>query len=95
MSLDVIDFIMNMENCTKHEAIMKAKFMLSGVEVEMLNGSAQPIGNLTRAAVLTKMFTYFKNGVHNSKPAKEYLQKRGLDFTKTEVGYNSGPSDHR
>jgi energy-coupling factor transporter ATP-binding protein EcfA2 len=40
------------------------------------------------------MFTYFKNGVHNSKPAKEYLQSRCLDFTKTEVGYNSGQFHH-
>ena len=40
------------------------------------------------------MFTYFKNGVHNSKPAKEYLEKRCLDFTKTEVGYNSGQFHH-
>jgi len=48
----------------------------------------------TRTEVLTKMFTYFKNGVHNSKPAKEYLEKRCLDFTKTEVGYNSGQFHH-
>jgi len=44
--------------------------------------------------VLTKMFTYFKNGIHNSKPAQEYLRKRGLDFTKTRVGYNSGQFHH-
>ena len=85
-SLDVIDFIMHMENCTKHEAIMKAK--------EMLNGSTQPIDSLTRAAVLTKMFTYFKNGVHNSKPAKAYIEGRNLDWTKLEIGYNSGQFHH-
>ena len=85
-AMDVIDFIMYMEDVTKHEAIMKAK--------EMLNGSTKPIDNLTRVAVLTKLFTYFKNGVHNSKPAKEYLQKRGLDFSKTDVGYNSGQFHH-
>ncbi len=87
-SLDVIDFIMYMENCSKHEAILKAKAMIGGVETQ------KPISELTRIAVLTKMFTYFKNGVHNSKPAKEYLEKRGLDFTKTEVGYNSGQFHH-
>ena len=79
---------MYMENCSKHEAILKAKAMIGGAETQ------KPISELTRIAVLTKMFTYFKNGVHNSKPAKEYLQKRGLDFTKTEVGYNSGQFHH-
>ena len=95
-SLDVIDFIMHKESCTKHEAIIKAKGMING------NGSSTkansptqiPMDELPKIAVLTKMFTYFKNGVHNSKPAKEYLQKRGLDFTKTEVGYNSGQFHH-
>ncbi len=87
-SLDVIDFIMYMENCSKHEAILKAKAMIGGAETQ------KPISELTRIAVLNKMFTYFKNGVHNSKPAKEYLEKRGLDFTKTEVGYNSGQFHH-
>ena len=88
-SLDVIDFILHKENCTKREAILKA--------VEMINGSSanhKPTSELTRVAVITKMFIYFKNAIHNSKPAKEYLQQRGLDFTKTEVGYNSGQFHH-
>ncbi len=88
-SLDVIDFILHKENCTKREAILKA--------VEMLNGSTinhKPISELTRVAVITKMFIYFKNAIHNSKPAQEYLQSRCLDFTKTEVGYNSGQFHH-
>jgi len=48
----------------------------------------------SRTDLLGRMFTYFKNGVHNSKPAKAYLEKRCLDFTKTEVGYNSGQFHH-
>jgi len=47
---------------------MKAKAMIGGTETQ------KPISELPRIAVLTKMFTYFKNGVHNSKPAKKYLQ---------------------
>jgi DNA primase len=88
-SLDVIDFIMYKENLTKREAILKA--------VEMINGSSpghKPAAELTRIAVLTKMFTYFKNAIHNSKPAQEYLQSRCLDNQKTEVGYNSGQFHH-
>jgi len=90
-SIDVIDFIMHKEGCTKHEAILKAKSLIqpNDIEVQKMK-SRKP----TRIEVLTKMFTYFRNGVHNSKPAKEYLEKRCLDFTKTEVGYNSGQFHH-
>lgn len=84
-SMDVVDFIMHMERCSKHEAIIKAKTLISG---------DSPVQQLTRQAVLTKMFTYFKNAVHNSKPAQEYLQSRCLDYTKTEVGYNAGQFHH-
>jgi len=89
-SLDVIDFIMHKENLTKREAILKAQSLITG-ETET---HKQPTAELTRIAVLTKMFTYFKNAIHNSKPAKEYLESRCLDFTKTEVGYNSGQFHH-
>ena len=40
------------------------------------------------------MFTYFKNAVYNSKPAKEYIQSRKLEYTKLEIGYNSGQFHH-
>jgi DNA primase len=89
-SLDVIDFIMHKENLTKREAILKAQSMITG-ETET---HKQPTAELTRIAVLTKMFTYFKNAIHNSKPAQKYLQGRCLDNQKTEVGYNSGQFHH-
>lgn len=93
-AMDVIDFIMHKEKVSKHEAILKAQ--------ELINGTGQPTAQeLTRltdgqakSAVLLKMFTYFKNAVHNSPPAKEYLQSRNLDFEKLEVGYNSGQFHH-
>jgi len=81
--MDVIDFIMHKESCTKHEAIMKAKQMIGG-------DTSKPMKELSKSVILTKIFTYFKNGVHNSKPTKAYLESRCMDFTKTEVGYNSG-----
>lgn len=89
-SLDVIDFIMHKENLTKREAILKAQSLITG-ETQT---HKQPTAELTRIAVLTKMFTYFKNAIHNSKPAQGYLESRCLDFTKTEVGYNSGQFHH-
>lgn len=102
-SLDVIDFIMHMENITKHEAILKAKEMLNvvksrpaGITGESSTGStkAQPKQEASRTVFLTQMFTYFKNAIHNSKPAQEYLHGRKLDNSKTEVGYNSGQFHH-
>lgn len=81
-SMDVIDFIMHKEKLNKHEAIKKAESLLTGE----VNQAVQ----LSRTAVLTKMFTYFKNGVHNSKQAKEYLESRSLNKEKLQIGYNSG-----
>ena len=84
-SLDVIDFIMHKENATKHEAILKAKTMISGTTT-----ANEP----SRIEVLTNMFTYFKNGVSSSKQAKEYIESRCLDYSNTEIGYNSGQFHH-
>lgn len=88
-SLDVIDFVMYKENSTKHEAIEKCKSMINGNVP-----TTGPATQLTKAAILTKMFTYFKNGLHNSKPVQDYLQSRTLDYTKLEIGYNSGQFHH-
>ncbi|NQZ75667.1 MAG: toprim domain-containing protein [Ekhidna sp.] len=85
-AMDVIDFIMNKEQLTKHEAIKKAESLITGET----NQAVQ----LSRTAVLTKMFTYFKNGLHNSKPGQEYLDSRSLNREKIEVGFNSGQFHH-
>jgi DNA primase len=85
-SMDVIDFILHKENCSKREAILKAKTLIQGTQ--------SPAVALTRAAVLTKMFIYFKNAIHNSGPAKAYLESRNLDYQNIEVGYNSGQFHH-
>ncbi len=85
--MDVIDFIMNKGNCTKHEALKKATEMITGEGLK----AAPPADRLT---TLHKMFTYFKNAVHNSPPMQEYLQKRFIDFKQVEVGYNAGQFHH-
>ncbi|HOR04792.1 MAG TPA: hypothetical protein PK028_04305 [Bacteroidales bacterium] len=49
----------------------------------MLNGHAVPAATaqaVSKADILTKMFTYFKNAVHNSPPAKQYIESRKLDY---------------
>ena len=103
-SLDVIDFIMYRENQDKHNAILKAADMLSEAKSRKagLNGhsvpaaTAQSVSNPDsyREIILTKMFTYFKNAVHNSPPAKQYIESRKLDYEKLEIGYNSGQFHH-
>jgi DNA primase len=87
-SLDVIDFIMNKESTTKHEAINKCVAMLNGTTTK----TVRP--NQSREQFLGNMFQYFKNAVHSSKPTQEYLQSRALDFKQIEVGYNAGQFHH-
>src|SRR5690606_33576484 len=71
-SLDVIDFVMYKDNLSKHEAIKKAVEILGGGTATTKKKKQDPDEH--RAAFLEKMFTYFKNAIHNSKPAQEYLQ---------------------
>ncbi len=87
--IDVIDFILHKENCSKAEAIVKAKAMITG-EATQTGNTATP----NKEQFLQKMFTYFKNGLHGSTPAKEYIALRNLDFKKLEMGYNAGQFHH-
>jgi len=102
-SLDVIDIIKEKENCTKHEAILKAK-QLAGSEPKPLSKSTNTNRSLAdeaaRAAVLAKVWTTMKSGLALSTVAKGYLEKRGLDYKLVHkagagVGYNSGQLHYR
>jgi DNA primase len=87
-ALDVIDFVMHKDSCSKHEAIQKCKQLIGG----LLSQSSVP--SIPPTAVLGNLFTYFRNGVHNSKSAQEYLASRGLDYRVLEIGYNAGQFHH-
>ena len=96
-SMDVIDFILNKENCSKHEAIKKAESLLGNSPQISVSGNPKPrIQNLeiSHTQFLGNMFQYFRNAVNNSKPAKDYLSKRNLDHSLLEIGYNSGQFHH-
>lgn len=93
-SLDVIDFIMNKEELTKHQAIKKAIQILGGEQPKQIDTTNKQGLNQHRIEFLERMFIYFKNAISCSKPAQEYLQSRKLDYQKTEVGYNSGQFHH-
>ncbi|QMU66147.1 MAG: toprim domain-containing protein [Flavobacteriaceae bacterium] len=90
-SIDVIDFVLHKENSTKAEAINKCKEILGYQEP---NKKERYQKDLTREQFLSNMYQYFKNAVHNSKPAKAYLESRNLNFKKIEVGYNAGQFHH-
>ena len=90
-SMDVIDFVMYKENCTKHEAIKKCKEIL-GYQKPDRKERYQP--DLSKSRFLANMYQYFKNAVHNSKPAKTYIESRCLDWAKLEIGYNAGQFHH-
>ena len=106
-SLDVIDFIMYREGIDKHHAILKAVELLDGHVPSTVPAATSsvptPIAPATvvptevkvsNPEILTRMFTYFKNAVHNSAPAREYLESRQLDYHRLDVGYNSGQFHH-
>ena len=92
---------MYQEKCTKHEAILKAQDFIGAPIPEKPKPKPTPKPDKPeptpeeRSAFLNKMFIYFKNAIYNSPPAKEYLSSRKLDYTKTEVGYNSGQFHQR
>ncbi len=99
-SLDVIDFILHKESCTKAEAIVKAQGLINPLNPnpkkgDLTGSQSRPVPiNISREMILQNMFTYFKNAVHNSKPAQEYIKSRALDATKIEVGYNTAQFHH-
>jgi DNA primase catalytic core len=105
---DVIQFIEDYEKITKHEAIKKASSLIDNGKIseaildqreklKIENAEVRhpvKVGNPIKTDFLQKMFNYFKNAISNSKPAKDYLESRILDFKKIEVGYNSGQFHH-
>ena len=81
-AIDQIDFIMHKENCTKHEAILKAK--------ELLNYSTNTRQmNEPQEQSLSEIFTQQRKSLHRTKKALQYLKDRNLDPMKCEIGFNS------
>lgn len=85
---DQIDFIMKKEGCSKHEAFLKAKDLV-GVAT-----TPTETESFTKTAVLTKIFGTFRNGMQRSVVGRQYMEGRGLDPDRLEVGYNSGQYHH-
>lgn len=80
-AIDVIDFILHKEKCTKHEAIIKAKQLIGVEPIEKTNQKHEPKPDLT------KVFTNLQECFKRSKTAQSYLKERNL--TTTEIGFNT------
>lgn len=96
-AIDQIDFIMQRENFTKHQAIEKAKTMageyptpdkqnhIKSTQPEKLSEADYAI----RIAVLTKLLYESLSSMKKSTKAQGYCKSRGLDHEQLEMGYLS------
>ena len=85
---DVIEFIQLKENCSKHEAIMKAKSLASiDTTIPPMKPENQDKTVLPRIAVLSKVAQDSKASFKRTANAKDYIRSRKLDPDKLEVGY--------
>jgi DNA primase len=91
-SLDVIEFIMYKEQCSKGEAINKAKALagqssrpqsVKAVKQEPETGKT----NLTRIAVLSKVHQESRQSLQRSGKGQAYCKERNLDYSKHEIGF--------
>ena len=99
---DQIEMIQRMEKCTKHQAILKAKYLidpmkypLTGIKTQKMLKNEIPTstsGNepksLPRIAVLTKYYQSSLGAIGRSKRAIEYAKSRNLNTAKLGIGYS-------
>ena len=83
-SIDQIGLIMHQEQCSKHEALLKAKVILG-------NNIIQTVTEKTKTDY-NQLFSGFQTSLAKSKKATAYLQSRHLNDVALEIGYNSGTS---
>jgi DNA primase/predicted transcriptional regulator len=86
-SLDVIDFIMNKENCTKAEAIEKSVEMVQGIKYKVQGNLKSEYRDLPLDN-LEEVFFKMKYNLKQSKTAKAYCEERNLNPEALEIGYN-------
>ncbi|CAD7807235.1 DNA primase [Chryseobacterium aquaeductus] len=94
---------------SKHEAIKKATLLVDGSRLSVdgkkpttnnnTRGTAENLGRTNflgerSALFLENTFSYFRKALYCSNPAKQYIEKRNLDNSILEIGYNSGQFHH-
>ena len=85
---DVIQFIQDKENCTKHEALKKAKSLITGQSI--IAATPKQIISKPMKENFTELFSRFLISIEKSENAKKYCNERGLDYKALQIGYNSG-----
>jgi len=82
---DVIQFIQDIENCTKHKALKKAKELIGTAEIK----PTKPTTEIQEEINYSELFPKFKQSLHRSKKAIAYLEERAIYDVKLEQGYNT------
>lgn len=92
---DQVDFIMRMEEVSKHEAILKAKELVGHMDpVPQQKRPSMKESSLSpeqRSQILTDSFTHFTRSIGTrNRVSVDYLASRSLDYRKLSVGYDAG-----
>jgi DNA primase len=92
---DQIQWVQDYEKITKHEAIVKCEQLANSQEpVVWETKKTIKISQLQKTTFLEAIFKSFRKGLVNSTPAREYCKKRNLEYSKIEIGFNSGQFHH-
>jgi DNA primase len=95
--MDVIDFVMHKESCTKHEALVKCAAMIDGLEGKQeikahIKVQKREKEVIQQGGELAVSFEKSVEILRGSVAAKNYLEKRDLStlMGSKNVGYNDG-----
>ncbi len=77
------------EGLSKADAINKCKELIGGPQG---NRAERFKENQSRETFLANMYQYFRNAVHSSQPAKDYLQIRG--YSLRTCGMRVSPAEN-
>jgi DNA primase len=86
---DQIQFIQDKEAITKHQALNKAKSLVSMKELTNEKMKEYKPNQPESTPNYPELFTYFLESILRSTNAQSYCQQRGLDYKTLEIGYNS------
>ena len=102
---DQIQWVQDYEKISKHEAIVKCEQLANSqepvvwetkktIDPSLKGEQAKQISQLQKTTFLEIMFKSFRKGLMNSQPAREYCKQRNLEYSKIEIGFNSGQFHH-
>lgn len=86
---DVIDFILNKEGFSKHEAIEKATILAGAMGIAPTKSKQSEGLNQSKDTTPEGLFASFLQSLPRSQKALDYVKERGLEQV-TEMGYNPG-----